>query len=158
MAYVLEAVIASARLLGRAVDGQHAAVVVELRQGLGLLPMTDALFGALNHDESDGVLGFDKLPGGFDRVLSEWSTEGPIAYVEAELFGGIGSQRAAVWADGRLSLGPVSYDDENEPRAAGLATPISQALARLGVDRLGFHDEFDALGLGRCRFTDEWLV
>jgi hypothetical protein len=96
--YRLEAVIAPAHLLGRAVEGQRAAAVVELRQGLGLLPMTDALFDALNRGEPDGLLGFEKLPAGFDHVLRAWSIHGPVAYVEAELFAGLGSQRAAVWA------------------------------------------------------------
>ncbi len=117
------------------------------------------LFDALNRGEPDGLLGFEKLPAGFDHVLRAWSIHGPVAYVEAELFAGLGSQRAAVWAGGRLSFGPVSYDDDDDrPRAEGLASPISQALARLGVDRRGYHDEFDAVGLGRCRFTDEWLA
>src|SRR5258708_22051255 len=77
------------------------------------MPMTDELFDAVTDGSSD-ALGFWRLPGGFDRVLAGWSAGGPVAYVEAEYFGGTGTQRAVVWAGGVLVLGPLQ-NAEDEP-------------------------------------------
>ncbi|MFF3343183.1 hypothetical protein [Streptomyces flavidovirens] len=44
---------------------------------------------------------------GFEKTLSDWSTAGPVAYVEAEYFGGVGEQKAAVWYGGTIVLGPL---------------------------------------------------
>lgn len=154
MAYVLEAVIGPADLIRREVEGRPAAVVVPLPQGLALVPMTDAFFDAVTDGASTAPLGFWKLPGGFDRVLATWSAAGPVAYVEADFFGGAGSQRAAVWSGGDLVLGPLGLDEVDPVPDAG--TPISRALRRLGVDRHGHDDEFEAVDLHRHRETDEW--
>jgi hypothetical protein len=95
------------------------------------------------------------LPAGFDRVLATWSTTGPIGYLEAEIFGGVGNQRSALWAGGELTFGPVVVDDEQPWPDKG--SPISQTLVRLGVDRAGSIDEFDAVGLGEHRHIEDRL-
>lgn len=157
MAYALEAIVGPENVL-RAVMDQPApgsAVLVVLRHGTAMLPMMNALFDAVTDGASEPPLGFWKLPGGFDRVLAEWSSAGPVAYIEAECFGGVGSQRAALWKDGHLAFGPMSIDD-GQPWP-GEGTPISQVLARLGVDRTGYIDEFDAVGLSDHRHTEDWL-
>lgn len=157
MAYVLQAIIGSAAVL-RAVlqdKDQVPAVLVSLRQGAAMVPMTDELFDAVTDGAAEGPLGFSKLPGGFDRILADWSAVGPIGYVEAEYFGGDGSQRAALWADGRLMFGPLSVEEGQDWPAEG--SPISQVLARLGVDRTGHYDEFDTAGLAEHRDTEDWL-
>jgi len=56
---------------------------------------------------------------------------------------------------GRLVLGPL-FVGENE-HFAPAGSPISQVLARLGAVREGHQDEFDAIGLGRHRDTEDWL-
>ncbi|MFC7613506.1 hypothetical protein ACFQV2_07705 [Actinokineospora soli] len=93
--------------------------------------------------------GFWKAPGGFGEALAACSALGPVAYVEAEYFGGHGSQAAQVWDGGEAVLGP-----DVDPSAG---TPISQALRRLGVARGPDGDEFDAVGLGRHRDPEDWL-
>lgn len=35
--------------------------------------------------------------------------------------------------------------------------PINRALQRLGVIRADDQDEWDTIGLGRCRHTDRWI-
>jgi hypothetical protein len=99
--------------------------------------------------------GFWKVPPGFDRLLAAWSARGPIAYVEAEYFGGVGTEAAAVWHAGDLALGPLLETADPLPTAG--RSPISQALRRLGVSAHGYVDEFEAVGLGRCRYMDDWL-
>jgi hypothetical protein len=157
VSYRLEAIVGSAATLQGILEHRAVipAVLVPLRQGIALVPMTDDLFDAVTDGTSDSPLGFWKLPGGFDRVLADWSTSGPIGYVEADYFGGVGGQRAALWVDGQLTLGPLSVDEGQQWPAEG--SPISQVLARLGVDRTGHPDEFDAAGLAENRDTEDWL-
>jgi hypothetical protein len=78
-----------------------------------------------------------------------------VAYVEADYFGGVGSQVAALWDAGQLVLGPVVRPEHRRTR--GDLSPISQALRRLGVSARGHVDEFDAVGLGQHRHVEDWL-
>ncbi|QNP67803.1 hypothetical protein [Streptomyces genisteinicus] len=156
MGYALEAVVARdevVRAVSREVPGSH---VVPLGQGLSLMPMTDEVFDAVTDGSERRDLGFWRLPGGFGTVLAQWSGTGPIAYVEAEFFGGVGEQRAAVWAGGSLVLGPLG-ELAGTP-SSDAVSPVSQALRRLGARR-GLHgDEFEAVGLDRHRSNDDWIA
>ncbi|QHC33125.1 hypothetical protein [Streptomyces sp. HF10] len=93
--------------------------------------------------------------GGFDALLAQWSAAGPIAYAEAEYFRGAGEQRAAVWAEGSLALGPL--DKPTKKRFWRAVSPVSQALRRLGARRSPGEDEFEALGLDRHRTNEDWI-
>ncbi|MGV9888745.1 hypothetical protein [Streptomyces sp. NPDC003395] len=152
--YELRAVVAGGEVLRGVVRDFSVARVVSLGQGLSLVPMTDQLFDAAT-DGTDSPLGFWRLPGGFDRWLAEWSSAGPVAYVEAEYFGGAGEQHAAVWVDGSVVLGPLHVPDGQPFGADG--SPISQALRRLGVVVDAGADEFAAVGLGRHRRSEDWI-
>ncbi len=155
MGYVLHALIADDGLLRAATGDIAEARVVPLRQGLSLVPMTDDLFDAVTDGGPADALGFWRLPGGFDELLARWSAHGPIAYAEAEYFAGTGEQRAAVWADGALALGPLeSPPGPGDPEAVG---PISLALRRLGARSSPGEDEFQSVELNRHRSTDAWL-
>ncbi|GLY53433.1 hypothetical protein [Lentzea sp. NBRC 102530] len=124
--YDLQAAIAPAGVLG---DG-----AVPLAQGLELLPLPDG-------------------PG--EARPAEWSTRGPVALVDAEYFGGVGTQRAEVWDQGHLVLGPLVRGHGDPPPDV---SPISLALRRLGAVRGEHLDEFDAVGLGRHRDTSRWVT
>ena len=150
MTYVLQAVIAGDDLLRAAAQKVPGARVASLGQGLSLLPMTNEVVDAVPDGSTARSLGFWRLSAGFERVLAEWSAAAPVAYVEAEYFGGVGEQRAVVWADGAVVLGPL---DEQAMRLS----PISQALRRLGATSGPGQDEFTAVGLDRHRHNDGWL-
>jgi hypothetical protein len=154
MGYMLEAVIGPATVLSAVTQERAGEFVVPLRQGMSLLPMTGELFDELTDGSLDRPAGFWKFPGGFGRVLAAWSAHGPLAYVEAEYFGGVGRQCAAAWNSGTLIFGPLAIGDVQPVPEAG--TPISQVLAYLGVVCDGHHDEFDAAGLGQHRHTEDW--
>ncbi|MFI0405819.1 hypothetical protein [Actinomadura sp. 3N508] len=126
------------------------ARVISVGQGISLLPLTGALL-----DEVVELDGDWKVPADFGRVLADCSATGPVAYVEAEYFGGTGSQAAQVWDAGEIVLGPLHVAEGERWPEAG--SPISQALRRLGVDKGEHFDEFDAVGLGRHRDTGGWL-
>ena len=155
MGYELEAVIADGGLLAEVTRGLADAVLVPLGyRNLSLLPITDEFFDGVTDGSPSGALGLRRIPGGFTSVLADWSRGGPLAYVEADFFGGVGSQGAAVWADSKLVLGPLRVA-ENEP--FGTRSPISQALLWLGVVARHGEDEFATVGLGWHRHTEDWV-
>lgn len=158
MSYELQALIGTLELLRVAAAEVPAARVVALAQGMALIPVTSGVLAALQGDGSVlkpvGGSGFGWHSDGFELRLAAWSKAGPIACVEAEYYGGSGTQRAVVWENGRIVLGPLAIG-EFEPAPAD--TPISQALRRLGVrTEEGRVDEFDSVGLGAYRSTGEW--
>lgn len=89
------------------------------------------------------------------RELRIESAAVPIAYIEAECWAGDCEQGAAVYIDGKLSWGSDFGPIEKEgPRR----TPISEALARIGVElATAAVDEFASLGLDGKRQTEDWL-
>ena len=132
-----------------------------------MIPITDQLRQSLDtfdssHDKADP----DKL-NYLTPPIAAWaarvSLDGPVAYMEAEFFSGQGFQAAVVWHDRRVIFGPVVTS--NEPDDEGKQPPwlpldhwaIDRALRLLGVSAHGAGDEFDALGLGAHRSTEEWL-
>ncbi len=156
MGYVLNAVIAAEVLLRQAVRDLPEAVVVPLAHDFAMVPMTDELFDSVSAGPSrsaDDV--FWKLPSGFGRVLAAWSNDGPVAYVEADIFGGAGTQTAQVWDGGAVVLGPLHLPEQKPFPPMG--SPISQALRRLGAVKSQHFDEFEAVGLGRHRRMEDWL-
>jgi hypothetical protein len=154
--YCLEAVIAAGQTLIRLTSTIKEAQLVSLGQNLALLPMTSTLIEAVaNPDPAPRTGGFQKMPAGLGQTLAAWSAHAPMAYVEAEFFGGTGEQHAQAWDNGAVVLGPLHLG-ENEPSPPA-GTPISWVLRRLGVTKGNHHDEFDAIGLGRCRTTGDWL-
>ncbi|GAA5002189.1 hypothetical protein [Kitasatospora paranensis] len=157
MSYELNALVAAAELLDVVAAEVPVARVARLTQGLGLIPVTDHLHRVLDVPGDRTEPGFSRFPASLGRRLEAWSQAGPIGYVEADFFGGSGTQHAAVWLHGRLDLGPL-HIVEQEPRPAD-GTPISQVLRRLGaVVEDGRFDEFDAVGLGRHRQSADWLT
>lgn len=155
MGYDVQAVIADDEVLRIASRELPESAVVRLGQGLSMMPMTDELFDAVTDGSGTGDLGFWRLPGGFDALLARWSAAGPIAYVEAEHFGGVGRQRAAVWADGSLALGPL--EEPAKQRLSQAVSPVSQALRRLGAHSSPGEDEFESVGLNRHRTNEDWI-
>ncbi|MGW6914449.1 hypothetical protein ACWGB8_11605 [Kitasatospora sp. NPDC054939] len=159
MSYELQALIAPLELLRIAAAEVSAARVAPLAQGLALIPATGAFLAAIGaggDGTSSAGHGFDWFPEGFERRLAAWSKAGPIACVQADYFGGTGTQLAAVWSDGRLDLGPLT-SGEFEPFPAE-GSPISQALRRIGARADGGAvDEFEAVGLPAHRRTDGWV-
>lgn len=143
MGYVLHALVCDASDVARATPS--GAVAVALSQGKALVPLTTCVCQA----HRIGSLMLSDQPTASDTLVASISalvgTAHRVAYVEAEYFGGVGSQAAAVLEDGRSILGPIVARDA-----------IDQALRLLGVVAGDHRDEFDALGLGHHRDTHDW--
>ncbi|MEU8657505.1 hypothetical protein [Actinoplanes philippinensis] len=161
--YRLAAVIADAGMLRERVARSEHGVVAELRCGLALTPVSEALFEELAGSVRGGPFAEPMVPE-FGRALAAWSVPGPLAFVQADFFGGDGHQAAAVWRGGVREWGPAFDDAFDGPRDGW---PINAALARLGVRPSGrtyswdpgrTMDLFDEVGLGLERDVDDWLA
>lgn len=157
MGYELRAVIAGAGLLEAETRDLAHAVLVPLEQNLTMLPITEEFFDSVA--SPGGSVGsayrLRSLPHGFATTLEAWSYGGPVAYVYADFFGGIGRQEAAVWENGRFVVDPLHLSPREKFGPVG--SPISQALRRLGVVSQPGSDEFEAAGLRRHRHIEDWL-
>jgi hypothetical protein len=123
----------------------------ELAQGFSLILIADEdverLAGDFERqgDEDDGI--FDYMHPAWLKLLSSLSKGTAFAYVETRYFGGTGGQGSALFQDGRLSA-PPAYQPTH---ATELTWPINAALSKLGVQRDGAYDEFEAIGLNLHR-------
>lgn len=160
MGYMLEAIVADASLLEGSCGSLRHAVCVRLDRRLALIPLTGPLIDELTDSAAAAWAGtglLQKLPAGADRLLALWSMEGPIAYLEADMWGGPPAyQSAAVWHQGTIVLAPRRA--EIGPRHGPIHSwPINTALACLGLVPSGPVDLFEDVGLGRHSRTRAWL-
>jgi hypothetical protein len=145
MAYDLQALIADEATIRTAVPA--GAVVIRLPQGKAMIPVSDQVREV--HDIPFLPLtdeGITEVPDGIATMGEAIARAGRVAYVEAEFFGGVGTQACVTWDASRIPSQPLVD-----------VHAINTALRFLGVVIGDHHDEFDALGLGNCRGTDEWL-
>ena len=149
MAYTLRAFVAGpeasavlAEALGtRPVPLEQGLLLVALPRPAGDDPVVPSSFG----DDAWW------LTAGAEELAGRAALRGPVAYLEAEYFGGTGEQHAVLWRGGE----PRSFSSE-------LPGAINIALGALGARRLPsghegrLQDEFDSVGLGRHRHTEDW--
>lgn len=160
MSYHLRGVIARDDLARQVAVAFGAEVrAVPLAEGFALVPYTDQVHDRLLTPADTDAAAFAPfwwLSATAARLLRELSRHGALAYMEAEYFGGVGTQHAIAWRNAATAYGPASTPDQ-APAMRG-DTPISRALRILGVPRTGAgRDEFDTLGLGRHRQLEDWL-
>jgi len=163
MSYELHGLIGARAVVAGAATRLRAPVV-DLAQGFALVPGPLVPAGAVAGDGAPA----GSWPHGepFWHLAATWeaaavaaSAQGPIAYVEAEFYGGVGSHAAVVWRDGVAVLGPVrSVSPPPELLRSRPPRSIDDALQVLGVRPGERGDEFDALGLGRHRETSSWVT
>jgi hypothetical protein len=141
--------------------------VVDLEvQGVCLIPLTEAVRAVCQC--SDTVLvtveGFYELSAGIARRARELSQEWVVLYVHCEFFGGAGIHAAIAWDQERIVFGPRFTQTPGQPAelhyqpAGRPGMAINVALRALGVHAEDGRDEFDTLGLGRHRWTGDWLA
>ena len=135
---------------------------MELPQGYGLLPITSGVSGRLGGGGGVKPFGdvFWFLSGVIEALARRISLAGAVAYVEAEIFAGTGTQAMVLWCGGEVCLGPVITQVGSlvPELSSSVEWAFNQAFRRLGADRGGAVDEFEALGLGRWRRTEDWVV
>jgi hypothetical protein len=151
----VEALIAKSGTLATEARRFPLAAVCPLVQGFSLLPITDALAGALGGYRTEPMAPTKPIPyisDGLRAFASDISHLSFVAYVSTYYFGGLGGQDALVWEKGILQFSPTSPGyGQKWPNS-----PISQALRMIGVVAEPGMDEFDTVGLGKHRETHRW--
>lgn len=145
MTYTLQAVVAKAGIFPQS-PLAHLKTVA-LSQGIEMVPLATAVrqhygipFCPLTYEAAA------ELPQALVDLCGQFSRHGMVAYIEAEFFGGVGTQAHAIFNTG-VALGPTVVSER----------AINEALRALGISASGAFDEFEAVGLGQHRDTDEWL-
>ncbi|WP_215547611.1 hypothetical protein [Amycolatopsis sp. CA-230715] len=160
MAYSLQALIAADRYVfdeaARAIAG---LTVVPLKHGFAMIPLTGRLRAALgpcSYRPYEEI--FDGLTSTVAELAAGASRAGPVAYCEAEFFGGDGGQASIVWRGGAVEFGPVhvAVDDDGGCPPVG-EWAINLALARLGGITWTDPDHFQVVGLNGHRATEAWV-
>ena len=146
MAYFLQAILGEKEHLLRICPAGMRVVALPLDARLAMIPLPDELMDAAGWPASSELTP-NEAPMIRPRVeafLVKASHEGLIGYVQAEYWGGVGEQFACGWRGGEMVYPSGGQQDVN-----GL-------LKLLGV-KGGPHDEWDTVGLGRHRHTEDWL-
>ena len=161
MGYSLEALVGKEKVIRRAAGSFKKASVVPLAAGMAMIPLTDALYDevlAESGDADDETLkDFWKLSNVVAKWAAEASASAAIAYIEADIFGGTGAQRAMVWTDGQTPLRPLKYEVGHGSPDIRKHGAFNKALRELGVSAGKEYDEFEAVGLARYQSTEDWI-
>ena len=151
MGYYLQALIGKSDSLKNEPINFPSEHRVELAQGLKMILVTEELCEEIADkfpsSKAAPYEGFSVLTESLIAWAKHVSKLTPVAYIEAEYFGGAGGQSAIVWENTEVKLGPVSAE----------IGPINQALRFLGAKVLLAHDEFDSVGLNRGRDSKDWI-
>jgi len=137
--------------------------IATLSQGYNLLPIhievldhcTFNLPGNLPDEYPEFIRLFPELI----VVARQQAVHAPIAYIETDYFGGVGTQAAILWHRDGI-YGPFQTETKYEQNVVRVVPAdqraINRILRRLGAQRETAIDEFDALGLGRFRSNEAW--
>lgn len=150
MGHNVQAFVGPRDRLERILDRYGHSTIVDLVEGVALLPLTGDLHDALEWnpgDSYDSEASFMLLSAKIKRVLAAAADERGLVYFETDYAGGHGTQGAIVARSGVIVFGPASG-----------AGSINTALSLLGVRATAAGtDEFEQAGLNRCRRNEDWL-
>ncbi|MBL8100377.1 MAG: hypothetical protein JNK81_14430 [Anaerolineales bacterium] len=119
---------------------------ISLEQGFSLFPLTHTILKNLDITKPVDLID-SEIPNQLTDLLAALSIECQLLCFATEYFGGVGSQFAIVFENGKAVFGP----------AKSTIGSINEGLRLLGVKRKSDADEFDTIGLGQYRFTNDWL-
>ncbi|MFB9745126.1 hypothetical protein ACFFOU_28770 [Pseudonocardia sulfidoxydans] len=136
-----------------------ASRVAPLEQDLAMIPLPAGSCGAVAGSRAKMMprLGFRWMTPGVYAALIHASYRGPIGYFEIEYTAYSGWEAAAVWVEGVLAYGP-EHSAPLRTGPLGDATPVAEALRRLGALVDEVPDEVVTVGLDRFRCTKDWFA
>ena len=148
MGYILHAFIGRKTDLQVVANRFPNATIVDVGQGMFIIPMTETLYDDINKLKvSPGFDNLTYMTKNVEDIILETIDGRQLAYIEAEYLGGQGGQSAILWQEGRrFKLFEFGQG------------VINTILRHFGIRAKPSFDEFDTIGLGRHRNTEEWLV
>ncbi|MEP5341670.1 MAG: hypothetical protein ABJL44_04605 [Algibacter sp.] len=147
MGYTLKAYIGKKENLNPILEKYTESQIVELENEISMIPMTDELFDEISNDEDgSGISSFKFLDQNIEQKTLALIGDKEIAYVESDFFGGKGGHIGIIWNNKqRTFIGKFRKRTMNE------------VLKRLGIKRTLLKDEFEFVGLGKNRHTEDWI-
>jgi hypothetical protein len=163
MGYNLNAFISTPGLFADLRRLSDRVVVAPLDQGFELLLYDLYLERAMGIPDKPRAVGYEAglLSQGMVHQALVWSQQQPITYVEADYFGGVGTQYSVLWQNGAVV---AQYKSNNlrmehaDPLVTVCDKPINEVLKRIGVQKLHYYDEFEAVGLPKHRHPESWFA
>ena len=145
MGYTLQAIILNNNNIANSTI--ENSFVVPRPQNVSLIPLIDSIL----KEYKIPFLPFDEVPNIhpssiFQPFLSASKIKGNFIYIEAMFHGGQGYQVSVLWENGT-----VREIIKDTPDA------INIALRFIGIQKTHDHDEFDTIGLGDHRDTNNWI-
>lgn len=159
MSHSVSVIMAREELLAGVIGRLPGATLHPAAQQVALIPVDSALLERLGPLTQVHAESFRLLTSALEALLAQWSRNGPVAYLETNYFGGLGSQASALWRRGSLELGPLIHDTtpgHKMVRTAVRDLPINTVIRALGVTSSGSMDEFDTVGFGGVRSNQDW--
>ena len=118
----------------------------QLHQSVVAFPLPERLPDRLE-DSGDAVSEhFRTLTSAMMSSLRTLSQSGPVALIETEYFGGVGTQSVVLFDRGACLIEPTTSDQ---------TSLINRVLFVFGVQRTGTRDEFSVAGLDTIRFNTD---
>lgn len=131
--------------------GEEKIQIIPLKKGISLIPFPPEFIKCLNKKYGMNIdeyeADFEDFPKDVENWILALSQGDGVAYVVATSFGGEGWQHGTFLKNGKEI--PVVCNDNGY---------INSVLRLLGVEKEGGMDEFDTIGLGRCRRTSDWRL
>lgn len=143
MGHSINGVVASAESLPTIAD-RHGLALAPLDLGLAFMPTGPDELDVICAPSATADAQFIYLSDTVLSALKAWSASGPIAYIETDYFGGVGTQSAIT-----IDRGAVVCRQAEACRGA-----INGALRKLGVGHGPATDAFEAVGLHRYRSNE----
>lgn len=151
MGYELNALFGKTEVLEQINFPLNSVTPIPLSQGFSLIPLPLSIYS-----DDDIMQEFEEgwLSKAIVQSILNDVTNGEVAFLFADFFGGRGLQYAIVWNSGKILQEFPSTSNHNIDSMKNMS--INRALQLIGVDRGEFYDEFDAMNLGRYRHTSNW--
>ena len=139
--YCLYAILGRSRdLIHNSLDYPGASVIL-MGEGIGMIPLSERLLNAIDPPElsynTNTAPSFEFLSDKVATWVRHLSRDTRVAYAEAELINGEGTESAVMWRDGNVTLGPL--------HGTGA---VKHALHALSVFPRNGRDAFELIGLG----------
>lgn len=145
MAYTIQSIVATQGVFPSELP--EGLVAIQLEQNIWMIPIGATVrqhYGIPFLPLTDE--GSAELPSTLLSLCGGLSKTGAVAYIEAEIFGGTGTQACVLVRNATVVGQTIIAEDA-----------INDALRWLGVHAGDETDEFASVGLGKYRDTDDWL-
>ena len=144
MSFFLKAIIGKSDDLKNIFSKFDRLVVKEMPQSISIIPVVNHFYETITNSRLIDEYTDTFITDLFLEQLSQLSKEATFGYIEAEYFGGTGTQKAVLFIKESKEI--TRFSDDNA---------INSLLQYFDVQKKNGHDEFDTIGLGQIRDSNK---